>query len=757
MFNLKFLFIPVLCVYSFSYVCGTYETWTPSNGPAKSLWCNTTLCNGIDESKVRCCPCNSIPDHEYKKETIFDLDIEYTDFRGKADIVNTNETYYDSNLHKFSVTHKMGYLRYFPTNICSFKYLIHIRLSYNRIQSIGDISCMKNLEVLDLGGNQIQTVPNSTFLGLSSLLEINLSNNNIISMDPNTISDKSIGALYYDFSKNPLQSFDISNILIEREYCYLDFAESITGDMTNQHAVYVDENKVYGSGNISFVNASTHLFTQLLNANCSFRNSLLNNFPSGTWDYEGVTLDCDCQLEPLLELHQDTFKRFFSKVVKADWNCTKPKTLAETNALSIPHNQEKLDLMVCNIQDGCPLRCVCTDQPSRRRLIVNCTGQRYTSLPLFMPQSCNNLELYFGGNSIKELKTRSYFHRVSVLDLSNNAVEKINSTVPTSLPVITQIILKGHALTDIPKSFQVLHPDVLVLGEKGIDCDCNNIWVGEWRRIKVANKSNPLYCQLSEEDKRLSEDIVSGTLECGNDDSFTTTLSIAFPIVITISSIIIITCLFFNQEILILTRKLRHRKMEDGFIYDVFVSFSEEEADVRYYVLKELYPKLQALGYKLYIPCIDLPFGDKREHTTVKIAKQCKSSIIILSEKYGTNDAEWSRMEFNQCLRLYLKSRTRTFIIVNFGNFSKSKSSLSVKPLFRLRRVLKLSDRHTKIFEKIVTELGDPERSKDHDGNKREGTVFRRKHLKNGINGVKMIQVAESNQNDRLDLEEIEI
>ncbi|CAG2227579.1 SLIT2 [Mytilus edulis] len=167
----------------------------------------------------------------------------------------------------------------------------------------------------------------------------------------------------------------------------------------------------------------------------------------------------------------------------------------------------------CHGRPNCKCRCI--SQPNRRRLFIDCSNQSCEEFPDAIPGSSFEVEMDMSNNKISTLKTKDYFSRVKILDLSENPVTVIDENVDR-LNHTSHIFIPNHSLETLPKSVQLLHPDIFRFGKSGIPCNCDNIWIGDWRIYNSASEEFPLFC--SNFNNTVFE---NWTLEIGNCEPYT--------------------------------------------------------------------------------------------------------------------------------------------------------------------------------------------------------------------------------------------
>lgn len=160
------------------------------------------------------CSCYSKPKWFEYGPSPADLYIEYTSPVGGATIVP--ETLHHLNFRLF---HPHGYLTSLPENICDFIHIVQLNVSFNNIAEIGNLTCLKALSIVDFSHNRITKMSFFDFHGLEKLYDVNLSYNNIRTLDPGTFAK--LGVQFLDLSHNNLFSIDFTNVFVPKSFCIM--------------------------------------------------------------------------------------------------------------------------------------------------------------------------------------------------------------------------------------------------------------------------------------------------------------------------------------------------------------------------------------------------------------------------------------------------------------------------------------------------------------------------------------------------------
>ncbi|XP_052087899.1 uncharacterized protein LOC127724937 [Mytilus californianus] len=239
----------------------------------------------------------------------------------------------------------------------------------------------------------------------------------------------------------------------------------------------------------------------------------------------------------------------------------------------------------------CPKKCHCFYQPKNRRTVVNCTGVGLTLLLQYVPEG-ENLTLLFEGNNIESFEQREYFNRSYTISLSNNQIHTISSNAIESIGNNAILDLSGNKMYELPRDFQSFNLCITKLGKIQISCDCDD--------------------------------------ECWNNNC--SALGNLWCIVY-----IPLRTVYFKEKC---------SKVYPYLKYDVFISFDDNDTEIRIWVIKTLASYLQDFGYRIFIPCRNEKFGDVREEALIDTINICKKYMIILCDKYHTEQTVWTTAEW---------------------------------------------------------------------------------------------------------------
>ncbi|VDI79175.1 Hypothetical predicted protein [Mytilus galloprovincialis] len=624
--------------------CDLYIPW--STHGQKTLWCPDGCLRRNNEYDANfCCSCKGKSDWElplvFPNISYSGLAIELEDLQGKDSLLLNIHKNNSSNSNEiasryFWVTYVDGILRRYPKNACDF-HIVTIDFTGNLFSEIGNLSCFSSLDTLVLKRNRISFVSNQTFRGLSNLRKVDLSYNQIVKTDNNLLGANDVYISELVMEGNMFKTVDLSNIVIpNKTICYNSYADNIHPlDFTNEMSMKIHENISNSCGSLDISNVpsiSQHPLSALKMIGLEETSALQLKYyvPCGFYKITGTSFKCDCTVFDMMNLHGFDFYRFYARS-NGHVYCNEPKVLANKSFDEILRNETLRDLVVCELSDSCHSRpnceCRCISQPNRRRLLIDCSNQSCTDFPDVIPESSFDVEMDMSNNKISTLKTKDYFSRVKILNLSENPIAVIDENVD-KLNHASHIFIPNHSLETLPESVQFLHPDIFRFGRRGIPCNCDNIWIGDWRIYNSASEEFPLFC--SNFNNTVFE---NGTLEIGNCEPYTSSTNyflfslLTFPLFISLYGILY--C--FRFELIILKRKY-NRKRNKRWEHDVYISFDKDNKLVLQFVIKLLYPFLKNNNVSAYIPCKDDCPGKMLEENITENIQKCKTFVLITSD-----------------------------------------------------------------------------------------------------------------------------
>lgn len=655
-----------------------------------------------------CCACYAKPHWEISGgRTPSLLMIEYRRRDGIATLLENDE---DRNEY-YQIYHKNGFLSKIPFNICTFSSkLVKIELTYNFIYQLGNISCLLCLDTLDLSHNNIKFIGNRTFDGLTNLRVLRITHNNLTTLEPSTLVGSSLQIHHADLSHNNMAVVEMSNLISENKFCKFDFSSNKITEIINTNNFKIDPTKTYKGG---FLELTKNNFTNFMD----FHKLGITNIPilgkiiSHGFGMEDGKWICDCFMEPYLEVAEDIITRIFRDHFKLKcWDPPEYRGKLITDMV----NEGHLDLFICNITASkkCPKDCHCFYQPKKSRTVVNCTAAGLKELPLYLPDR-NNITLVLNNNSIKHFESRAYLKNVSVLDIANNILETITSEAITSLAKKTSLTLKNNNFKTLPRALQTLNPCKVHFGKVTIRCECEQLWIKDWITNRNARQCSNMSVFVCETDDGLlrADELSKQTLcESKYDGKYA---AILFSILLILALVISSFVYLLRYEIYLFKRKLLSRK-SGGKInplpeYDAFISFNDENAILRKWVLDILIKELENSGYRIFVPCRNLLFGTIKEDELIKKISRSNNFVVILCDYYNLDGTRWSEMEWKFIWHTFKQHIERNIIVINFDQLEmKDTIDRKLRAFVRLGYAIDFSNKKHTLIREVKQRLGSP-------------------------------------------------
>ncbi|VDI73443.1 Hypothetical predicted protein [Mytilus galloprovincialis] len=245
--------------------------------------------------------------------------------------------------------------------------------------------------------------------------------------------------------------------------------------------------------------------------------------------------------------------------------------------------------LICNLSlaDRCPPECNCFYQPVLdNRTVVDCSGSGLRRIPSALPLY-EHLEIDFTNNNITNLKRTEHFglklvERIKKLDLSNNQIITISDLVINRFRKIQLVNITNNAITQIPRSLQMLKPCQIALGQIIMKCKCEDLWLKIWlplqyqsfaRNTQIVCEHNGLLRSITEMEK-----VDLGCSETNNNASLLNiSICSAFAAVIIIASIMF----KLRSEFFMLTRSLfnfvKKPVAPNCIKHDIYISANEDD------------------------------------------------------------------------------------------------------------------------------------------------------------------------------------
>ncbi|KAK3085520.1 hypothetical protein FSP39_004558 [Pinctada imbricata] len=714
-----FLFLLVIEI-SFSVHFDDFYQWDAPKRERNDIYCPVycqdeflTVVN--DLSEVDCCNCRAKALWELMQNETFSLQIEYISRRGIAKILPLADKW-----TFLILKHNMAELRKIPINKCNFPSIVKIDLSGNSITEVGNITCLKNLDTLLLSNNNIRSISNDTFAGLTHLRKIDLSHNEIISMDHHSLSRPELGLFNVNLNNNYLEEIDVSNFVIDKSFCQIRFEENRITKLVNKGNFSLDTNVTYGQG--GFVSLKNNRFETFPDFNTLGITdlTLLGKLLHFGFDMRGLYWSCDAHMVPYLNLSMTVMRIYWKDYMNII--CQKPPRFKSVEVKQLLADK-KLDEFISRLthDEDCPFKCTCIAQPSQHKTMVNCSNAKLHSLPMVMPQG-DFLELDLSHNEIQSVRFHKYLSRTKRLDLSNNIITHITNEALESLPKNGMYLdLRNNTnFRSLNMNFERMKRCDVRFGNKEIDCKCKDTWLPDWLSSETCSwtiNEEELTCNTKMGKVKAEE--LKKDMVCVHDNFLYRLLTIIFSAIILIAVGLFSIFYKFRYEIAILFKRYKKwdRITMANYKFDGYISLHESSLELRQWTLRKLIPELTMSGYRIYCPVQHAEFGRSIDEEVIEKMNASRNIIVMLSMEYvvhddGSCEADIrNSIEWRHAWNLFRKNKRLRLILINFDQMrTLDADNLQVRAFLRLQKTLDFSNRNHSLVEDIETLLGKPYR-----------------------------------------------
>lgn len=682
-----------------------YETWEYGN--RTDLKCPKKWCEENHPTRfVSCCVCNAKCSWELDGSLNY-LRLEYTQRDGNGIVLGIN-------VSPAALTHYKGMLTELPKNLCQFTAIVKLYLKHNFIASLAGISCLSNLDTLDVSYNRIRYIKNDTFTGMPMLRVLNVTHNGLEYLDPFTIANTHLKLFHVDFSYNNQKILDVSNIVPENNFCKYDFKCNQIKDFVNDGNFQINIDKIYEGGYVELIGNNFDEFFDFkeLGLDDILVFGKILNFGFSLAD---SNMTCNCIMQPYLKLAEQVIKRIWRNYFNI--TCAGPSDLKGQSIVDIV-KEDRLDELVCVINETmkCPRYCECYEQPNRNRTVVDCSSREYEHMPNYLPEK-HNITLNLRNNSISTIINANKLTNVTTIDISQNQLQSISRAAVMIMTDYKSINLTTNKISQLSRYFQTLHPCSTYFGNITVNCDCNSFWIRDW----LVNKNNYLCYNIT----KITCLTKSGTIPaleitmddiCNDKNSLFEILTSIFGIMSSFVLAIFGTLYIYRYELYILRRRCCPKifsKVSTEAKYDAYISFYENNDSIRQWVVKNFDYHLTLRGYRAYIPCRDMVIGSSLEEEISLGVASSRHFIIIICDSYLDEDSIHTSIEWKYIWNSFRQTPSKNIIIINFGLLDTSAvSNPKMKAFLRLGLDLDFANRTRSLLKDVSCRLGPPMRSK---------------------------------------------
>ena len=537
----------------------------------------------------------------------------------------------------------------------SFKSLYNLKemdLSYNAIQDLdlATFQGMRTLETLDLSYNKFQTLRAGLLNHeLFRLTTVSFMANNISEVEWGFVNEKHENLKNINLKNNSLTTFDPWPYLIK-----------YTGNSTRKDRVFdLQYNKVSSITN-RFNWTFDLMFPYEVEIKLMFNEldtistETLRQFKPDLEDQDGMSFFltfymnisnnpffCDCRLYPFAKSLRDSFLRW-RDVDKYRLRCAAPAEVVNEDWLhDIPYHY-----FICNTTTDCPANCFCQARPHNNTFLIDCRGAGLTELPDIIPDVRGyNLELFFDDNMITDVKNVTYIGQVYNMSLKNNQITQLKSETVRSMTGIKKLDIRHNRIEYLPKDINRLGYGTVKLNGNPLKCGCDSLWMSDWFNLDQENGDLSVECQDEDGDYHRIIDLNLSALGCTNDYIIIVSVIGAVVAGLVVAALVFAKrCPYETKVILYRLFRIHPRDIykpdtDEKFAKDIYISFDEEDVDVRKWIMNIFIEKLNHKKpfYRIMIPFIHFVAGPKYDQIDEWICK-CKRVVIILSERFFENE-----------------------------------------------------------------------------------------------------------------------
>ncbi|XP_052791878.1 protein slit-like [Mya arenaria] len=407
-------------------------------------------------------------------------------------------------------------------------------------------------------------------------------------MEPYFLSQPTQSIFFADISNNQLPVLDVSNLMSLFPFCSIDYTSNVIEHLVNELDFTLDPEKHYGPG---FVHLNENAFEQfpdfadLLNLESLQQLGQLISFG---FDLRGLDLKCDCNFEPFRDLAiaiKETLWHDYMNITCKSPENLKGKTAVYVNPLLLNCTLER--------EDNCPRNCKCVDQPYTNTVYVDCSDLALREMPENLPNSTFSayIHLNLSNNYITEPKDTNYVHKLTVLDLSANHLKDFSNEMANKLENVTIIISDNPYIHKIPQQFQHRNICRTQMENVYINCGCELVWIEQWLKAKSCVGEKLFYCHVPMHGQVFSRDFSADLLDCGQNIFLLHMILTIIAVTIGVLSLAATLVYKFWYEIYILWKRLKQKNIDKHhpeFTYDVAITFSEEDDQLREWVMNVL-------------------------------------------------------------------------------------------------------------------------------------------------------------------------
>ncbi|XP_063411163.1 protein toll-like [Mytilus trossulus] len=599
----------------------------------------------------------------------------------------------------YKIIYQQGYLKEIPDCLCNNNNnkIVKINFHGNQIETIDNIECLHILDTLNLSSNYVSRLENTTFRMMKYLRVLVLSDNEIQYIEPNTFNYRPGSLMKIDLERNLLKRIDISNLYLDYWFDYIWLDLNRISKLTNELSTQFNLSK--GGGTIGL--HGNHLSEM---PNFQELGMTVKTFLSTVFKYPldliNNPIRCDCKLERFIK-HMKFAAKHFTGIRNV--LCKEPPLLREKRIIDINE-----DLLTCDItmKNGCPPKCNYYEQPSKFKVVINCSSTGKYKIPSVCPQQ-DDLDINLSHNFISVFEYRTFLNRTFSINLSYNRIASVDPFV-YGIMKLRNINLQHNKIVQIHKNVLLMTNDHKIsFGRISIKCSCKMKWIGSWlenqhRRHGVNNSIN---CHIRGRD--IDAISISEICSAVKPKSTVKYVLLSFMISIFVS---LLLCLKMKYELFLLLRNFKRQYLNRNSNndsqqtkFDVYISFNADNDNIMKWI-KTVVFNLEQNGFKCCFPPRDFDVGGVHvDQISTEIANS-SSYLVILSDDYLKS--QFQMIELNKIWAHYKINISRNIVVINYDMLdSWNIKDRRLKAFVRIKQTCDFCNFNNKLINELEMKL----------------------------------------------------